>query len=337
MRKVLLATTAATLAIFAGAVSVSAAAPQTHLLVAAANSAADVDVQKLIGRHVADQRNATIGKVESVLVDNDGKAKFVIVDVGGWLGIGSREVAVRWDQLTFADNNEKIILNATKEQLAALPAHRYPNAAGQGQVYAYSDDVKANPYLADSAADGKTAATIDLHKLIGRNITNGSHTVGDINSVMTDKDGNVRYVVVGVGGFLGIGEKEVALPWKDLAISENGEKVTANVTKEQLKAMPEHRFADTARRGTVYSYDEDLKANPYLADGDTAASSDAPPLSGANSFTETQARSRIEEGGFADVSGLKKDDHGIWRGTAMKDGKSVNVALDFKGNVVVAQ
>jgi DNA-binding beta-propeller fold protein YncE len=129
------------------------------------------------------------------------------------------------------------------------------------------------------AKDGSIVGTIDLHKLIGRNITNGSQTVGEINSVMTGKDGNVKYVVVGVGGFLGIGEKEVALPWKDLAISENGEKVTANVTKEQLKAMPEHRFVDAARRGTVYSYDEDLKANPYLADNEAAvmASSAATP------------------------------------------------------------
>jgi hypothetical protein len=173
--------------------------------------------------------------------------------------------------------------------------------------------------------------------LIGRHITNGSRTVGEINSVMTGKDGNVRYVVVGVGGFLGMGEKEVALPWKDLAISENGEKVTANVTKEQLKAMPEHRFVNASRRGTIYSYEEDLKANPYLAENETAvttSSEAAPPLPGANSFTESQARSRIEDRGFVGVSGLKKDDQGIWRGTAMKDGKTVNVALDYKGNVV---
>ena len=38
--------------------------------------------------------------------------------------------------------------------------------------------------------------------------------------------------------------------------------------------------------------------------------------------------------GFSDVSGLTKDDKGIWRGTATKDGKSVKVALDYKGNVV---
>jgi putative membrane protein len=35
------------------------------------------------------------------------------------------------------------------------------------------------------------------------------------------------------------------------------------------------------------------------------------------------------------VSGLRKDDQGVWRGTATKDGRSVNVSLDFQGNVVV--
>ena len=58
------------------------------------------------------------------------------------------------------------------------------------------------------------------------------------------------------------------------------------------------------------------------------------PVSGANSFTEGQAKSRIESTGYTNVSGLRKDDQGVWRGMAMKDGRSVNVSLDFQGNVV---
>jgi hypothetical protein len=57
------------------------------------------------------------------------------------------------------------------------------------------------------------------------------------------------------------------------------------------------------------------------------------PAAGANSFTEGQAKSRIESNGYANVSDLRKDDQGVWRGKAMKDGKSVNVSLDFQGNV----
>jgi len=66
----------------------------------------------------------------------------------------------------------------------------------------------------------------------------------------------------------------------------------------------------------------------------TGANNANNPVAGANSFTEGQAKSRIETGGFSNVSGLKKDDQGVWRAKAMKDGKSVDVSLDFQGNVV---
>lgn len=59
-----------------------------------------------------------------------------------------------------------------------------------------------------------------------------------------------------------------------------------------------------------------------------------PPVAGANSFTEDQVQDRIQKAGFTDVKGLRKDDQGIWRGTATQSGKQVNVALDFQGNVV---
>jgi hypothetical protein len=58
------------------------------------------------------------------------------------------------------------------------------------------------------------------------------------------------------------------------------------------------------------------------------------PLKGANSFTEGQAKDRAVAQGLSNVSSLKKDDDGIWRGNAQQDGKNVQVAVDFKGNVV---
>jgi putative membrane protein len=83
-----------------------------------------------------------------------------------------------------------------------------------------------------------------------------------------------------------------------------------------------------------------MKAQPAASDSTTPAvtTTDTPdaaaPVPGANSFTEAQAKSRIEEAGYSDVSALAKDDNGIWRGQANKDGKSVSVALDYQGNVV---
>jgi len=65
-----------------------------------------------------------------------------------------------------------------------------------------------------------------------------------------------------------------------------------------------------------------------------AAAEAGAPFEGANSFTEGQAQDRILAAGYSNVSSLAKDDKGIWRGTAQADGKSVNVAFDYKGNVV---
>ncbi len=59
------------------------------------------------------------------------------------------------------------------------------------------------------------------------------------------------------------------------------------------------------------------------------------PVAGRNSFTEGEAKSRIERLGFANVSDLKKDGNGVWRGRAIKDGKAVDVSLDYQGNVVL--
>jgi opacity protein-like surface antigen len=58
------------------------------------------------------------------------------------------------------------------------------------------------------------------------------------------------------------------------------------------------------------------------------------PVAGANSFTEGQAKSRIEANGFTNVSDLKKDDAGVWRGKASKNNQSMDVSVDFQGNVV---
>lgn len=57
------------------------------------------------------------------------------------------------------------------------------------------------------------------------------------------------------------------------------------------------------------------------------------PVAGANSFTMAEAQSRITDKGYTRVSSLKKDNDGIWRGMATKDGQRVPVSLDYQGNV----
>lgn len=64
-----------------------------------------------------------------------------------------------------------------------------------------------------------------------------------------------------------------------------------------------------------------------------AAVNGAPLENGANSFTEAQAKSRLEDAGITGISGLAKDDNGIWRGRGTWQGRSVAVGLDFRGNI----
>lgn len=61
------------------------------------------------------------------------------------------------------------------------------------------------------------------------------------------------------------------------------------------------------------------------------------PFEGSNSFTEGQAMQRMTEHGLSDVTGLAKDDKGIWRASAKNNGASVKAALDYKGNVVFSK
>lgn len=57
------------------------------------------------------------------------------------------------------------------------------------------------------------------------------------------------------------------------------------------------------------------------------------PVKGANSFTMGEAKSHILAKGYTDVTALQKDNDGVWRGMAMKDGQQVHVSVDYQGNV----
>lgn len=75
----------------------------------------------------------------------------------------------------------------------------------------------------------------------------------------------------------------------------------------------------------------DSTHNPAIKDPTVQTTTDT--AAGRNSFTQHQAQTRISNAGYSHVGKLVKDENGIWQGTAMKDGKSVMVALDYKGDV----
>lgn len=76
------------------------------------------------------------------------------------------------------------------------------------------------PKSADSAPAAQSASSSSLwqgSKFIGLNVYNNENDkIGDIKDLMLNKDGKVDMVVIGVGGFLGVGERDVAIKWSDM-------------------------------------------------------------------------------------------------------------------------
>ena len=86
--------------------------------------AAGYRASKVVGSSVLNDANETIGKIDDLLVTRDGKEPYAVLSIGGFLGMGTHMVVVRYDSLKFADN--KIVLpGGTKDGLKMLPAFQY--------------------------------------------------------------------------------------------------------------------------------------------------------------------------------------------------------------------
>ncbi len=125
------------------------------------------------------------------------------------------------------------------------------SSANAGEALASNPAIVA----ASAAVPGdQPVEAIAAQDLIGRDVTNPQDaTIGEIESVYVDAKGNVRQVIVSVGGFLAIGERSVALDWKDLVVSDGGKKIAATATKDQLMNMPAYSYAKPSQQGTVFA------------------------------------------------------------------------------------
>ena len=126
MKGTILLAGAALIGTFLAAPAIAQGVPQTVDIakVDVQKVAAGYRASKVIGSSVVNQANETIGKIDDLLVTRDGKEPYVVLSVGGFLGMGTRMVIVRYDSLKFADN--KIVLpGGTKEGLKMLPAFEY--------------------------------------------------------------------------------------------------------------------------------------------------------------------------------------------------------------------
>lgn len=79
--------------------------------------------------------------------------------------------------------------------------------------------------------------------------------IGDINDVLVDKTGKVTAFIVGVGGFLGVGERDVAVPFSAVKMTKKNDKwwLTMNETKDSLKSAVGYKYD---RNTTTWSIDK---------------------------------------------------------------------------------
>jgi len=266
----LLATTALATLIATGAYAQNATAPaatdapvvQDNATTAPVARADGVIVSNIIGESVYNGSGddaENIGEVSDVVFDKDGQAKSVIINVGGFLGVGTKSVAFDYAKMQWAEKNGDrwLVAQATKDELtaqpefdskpyAAAPAPATSTDAAAPTAPATTDaaqapaDMNAAPAEPVKRADGNLATNI-----VGETVYNGTgddaQNIGDVNDIVLTKEGKAQSLIIGVGGFLGLGEKNVAYDFGKAQWAEkNGDRwLVAQTTKEQLEALPD--------------------------------------------------------------------------------------------------
>jgi len=80
----------------------------------------------VLGQNVADAQGKVMGRLVDVLVTVDGNPEAAVIDFGGFMGVGSRKIAVRWSALHFApaDKKNPVTLELTLDQIKAAPEYK---------------------------------------------------------------------------------------------------------------------------------------------------------------------------------------------------------------------
>ena len=220
-----------------------------------------------------------IGDVNDIVIGSDGKIEAVVVGVGGFLGIGEKNVAVDYSKLDWVerDGDRWLVAPMTKEQLEAQTAFDTSVYAPAPADVAVNDPMApavttaqdttmtpaptaeetaqapADPAMDATAPDSTQTAAIDrstlteipsgdirAEEMVGTTVYGANDAnVGEIGDVILTSDGKVDAYIIDVGGFLGMGEKEVAVGSDNLAFmtDKDGNKyLYTTFTKEQLEA-----------------------------------------------------------------------------------------------------
>lgn len=223
--------------------------------------------------------SASIGDIQNFLVNADGSVAAALVDMS--IAGETRRVAIPFDQITWSvdqDNEPRAMLNIGAEQLDQAPAFVEPEdqagatgvdgTAGTGTpapatggvatttttapVGAADETQAAAPVTGTQTATATTDGYVseigqdqfladDLMNVAVRSEMSGSDDIGSISDLVLAANGRVEAAVIGVGGFLGIGEKDVAVPMDQLQVVRDGSNelaVMASMTRDQLENAP---------------------------------------------------------------------------------------------------
>ena len=85
------------------------------------------EVQSIVGSEIRSAADEDMGRIVDVLVDGAGQTRAAIIDFGGFLGVGSRKIAVDWKALHFvpaASTRYRIVLELTKDQVKPAPEYK---------------------------------------------------------------------------------------------------------------------------------------------------------------------------------------------------------------------
>jgi hypothetical protein len=126
MQRLALSLLAAAVALSVGSASFAQGTPQTLdvLKVDVVKVATGFRATRIIGETVVNDANETVGKVDDLIIVPDGKVPVLVLSVGGFLGVGTRLVAVPYESLEMQDK-KLLLTGATRDTLKTLPEFKY--------------------------------------------------------------------------------------------------------------------------------------------------------------------------------------------------------------------
>ena len=198
---------------------------------------------------------SNIGSVNDLVVSQAGTVRAVLVDVGGFLGMGSHTVALDMSQVHVLRDEagaQFVAVTSTREELQAAPAFERdaittsataPTPIPPGAMPPAPGVVR--PDFVREGFQPVDYATVAASQIEGASVYDANdRVVGRIGQVLLESDGKVSGAVVDVGGFLGIGARPVMISFGEMQILANADRSEMRIfigdTEDQLRQRPEY-------------------------------------------------------------------------------------------------